>query len=67
MDNVIAVRGGDISLYCGVYVERGSGKEFWRIECPCGVVQTYPVNKLPEVDTQHPCGNPKHWTVKYEV
>ena len=66
MDNVIAVKGGDIESYCGIRFSDGAASEFWRITCPCGVTATYPVNSLPEVDTPHPCGNPKHWTVKYE-
>lgn len=46
-----------------------SGKEakenFWQLTCPCGKMDTFPLNKLPEVNTPHSCGNPKHWAVRY--
>ena len=52
------------SNYFGVAGKKDGIDNFWRFSCPCGVVATYPINGLPEVDTPHPCGNPKHWTVK---
>jgi len=51
--------------FVGVLFSGNGAQEFWQIKCPCGVVATYAVNKLPEVDTPHPCGNPNHWTVRY--
>lgn len=38
----------------------------WELTCPCGVTDVFPLNGLPEVDTRHSCGNPKHWTLKYK-
>ena len=38
---------------------------FWSFTCPCGVIDTYPLNGFPEEDTLHSCGNPEHWTVRY--
>jgi hypothetical protein len=52
--------------YIGIQFSGDGARKFWRIECPCGVSVEYPVNGLPEVDTQHPCGNQDHWTVKYD-
>lgn len=57
-----------VAVYIGVLFSGDYTKEgFWYIECPCGVVATYPVNGLPEADTPHPCGNPNHWTVRYST
>src|SRR3989304_2039284 len=54
------------STYIGVcFMGKESANTFWKITCLCGVEVVYPVNKLPEVDTLHPCGKPNHWTVKY--
>lgn len=41
-------------------------EKFWELTCPCGVTDVYPLNGLPEVDTPHSCGNPKHWALKYK-
>lgn len=40
-------------------------KNFWVLTCPCGISTIYAMNSLPEVDTLSPCGNPKHWLVRY--
>lgn len=40
--------------------------KFLRIHCPCGVVDTFPLNGVPTVNTPQSCGNPKHWSIKYE-
>jgi hypothetical protein len=56
------------SKFVGVcFMGKESANTFWKITCPCGVEVVYPVNKLPEINTPHPCGNPNHWTVKYEI
>ena len=57
---------GTTALYVGVLFQ-GDPDKFWSITCPCGFTVHYGVNKLPEVDTPHPCGDPKHWTVKYQA
>jgi hypothetical protein len=31
--------------------------------CPCGVGVSYPINKLPNGITKHPCGHPDHYMV----
>jgi len=36
------------------------------MSCPCGFTVQIPVNRWPMKDTPHPCGNPNHWTVKYD-
>ena len=51
--------------FYGIYFVGDTNKHFWEIECPCGEKVRYRINELPEVDTQMPCGNPKHWAVKY--
>lgn len=63
MSELSPIKMNEWESYIGMYF---SGDAAWRIECPCGVVATYPINKLPEVDTPHPCGNPKHWTVRFD-
>jgi NAD(P)H-dependent FMN reductase len=40
-------------------------QEFFKVTCPCGVTDTYPLNEFPEVDTHQSCGRPNHWFVKY--
>lgn len=40
-------------------------ENFLEIICPCGVKVSYALNKVPEVDTKHPCDHPDHWTVRY--
>lgn len=52
--------------YIGLLFSGDSTRHFFKITCPCGVVAEYPLNGMPTVDTPHPCGNPKHWTVKFE-
>lgn len=53
--------------WCGVrFVGEDVKRKFWTITCPCDYQVTYPINEFPLVDTPHPCGNPNHWTVKYE-
>lgn len=44
----------------------GDINNFWTLTCPCGKTVSYPLNRLPEVDTLMPCGNPKHWVIKYK-
>ena len=56
---------GEIAGYYGMYFSYDGAKPYWKITCPCGRTVTYPINGLPEVDTPMPCGNPKHWAVKY--
>lgn len=56
----------DDMRWTGILFMGNTGK-FWQIKCPCGVMVEFGVNKLPEVDTPHPCGNPNHWTVRYEA
>lgn len=52
--------------FIGLLVIDAEGvRNFFTVECPCGVKARYPLNGFPEVDTPHPCGNPKHWVVKY--
>lgn len=52
--------------YIGVCIVGHEGADkFWRIECPCGEVVHYAINKLPTEDVPMPCGNPEHWAVKY--
>ena len=45
------------------------GREFIdnyiRFRCNCGVTLSFGLNKIPEVDTPMPCGNPNHWAVRY--
>ena len=41
-------------------------KDFFTVICPCGVIDSYPLNSFPEKDTPHSCGDPKHWFVKYK-
>ena len=43
----------------------GSTDSFWNVTCPCGVVVSYGINSFPTVDTPHTCGNPNHWTIKF--
>lgn len=38
---------------------------FFRFTCACGSYVAFPLNKIPEVDTPMPCGNPKHWAVRF--
>lgn len=38
---------------------------FFRICCPCGVSVTYPLNRVPEVTTKHPCDNPEHYSLRF--
>jgi hypothetical protein len=54
-----------VTKYYGVYAH-GNPNGFWHIKCPCGVAVMYHLNGLPIVDTLHPCGNPNHWTIKFE-
>lgn len=61
----LELKSGNIKKYYEIYVS-GLPDKFWQITCPCGVTAEYPLTKLPEVDTPHPCGNPDHWTTKYE-
>ena len=61
-DNPLGIK--PASDYYGVYIVRPADQEFWKIKCPCGIEVTYPINELPLVDTLHPCGDHKHWTVK---
>lgn len=35
------------------------------ITCPCGVTVIFPVDNLPEKDIPHPCGDPAHFSVKF--
>lgn len=42
------------------------GRYGWYIKCPCDCTVFYPLNGLPTKDTPHPCGNPNHWTIKFE-
>ena len=57
---------GEILNYFGVLVDGSVDNldEFWKFECPCGVVVRYGINKIPLATTPHPCGNPKHFSVK---
>ena len=55
----------DDAVFTGVYITNGD-KAFWVITCPCGERVTYPLNGLPKVDTLMPCGNPKHWAVRWK-
>lgn len=48
------------------FIGHSGADNFFEVMCPCGVVAAYPLNKLPETNTPHPCGNPKHWTVRYD-
>ena len=41
-------------------------EEFVRFTCSCGSAVSYPLNGIPEVDTPMPCGNPRHWAVRFE-
>lgn len=48
----------------------GTGPKFHFIEItmPCDTRITYRTfNEIPKEDVPCPCGNPKHWIVKYEV
>ena len=54
-----------ISHYIGVYIAEGFRDKFWQITCPCGDTVVYPLNGLPEVNTPMPCGDERHWAVKY--
>ena len=51
--------------YVGIQFSVDSLDRAWLIICPCGVEAYYPINGLPTKDTPHPCGNPKHWTIKF--
>lgn len=53
-----------IPAYYGLCIV-GEPNEAWKVTCPCGVSVSYPINKIPTVDTQMPCGNPDHYAVKY--
>lgn len=44
----------------------GRADQFWVITCPCGVTAHYPINGLPGYNMRHPCGNPDHWTIRWE-
>lgn len=56
-----------VEKYVGIQFIGQNGKDkFWYIVCPCGVEAVYPLNKLPEVDTPHPCGKADHWTIKFD-
>lgn len=53
--------------YIGVHFHgRHLIDKFWKITCPCGITVEYEMNRLPEIDTKHPCGIDNHWTVKYD-
>ena len=41
---------------------------FIKLTMPCGKSLSYQnFEDIPQVDTPCPCGNPKHWLVKYDV
>lgn len=50
--------------YVGFALSGDVEAEMWTVTCPCGIVVTYGINKLPTVNTPHPCGKANHWTVK---
>lgn len=52
-------------FWTGMYI-RGRADQFWVIQCPCGVTAHYPINGLPGFNTRHPCGNPDHWTIRWD-
>jgi len=67
MENSLCINANtDIDCVLILFTGKKAIETFWELTCPCGVIVTYPLNKLPEVDTLHPCDNPKHWTIKYE-
>lgn len=55
-----------IETWTGILVH-GGYESYWKITCPCGIETTYGLSGLPKTDTPHACGNPLHWTVKYEL
>lgn len=48
------------------FIGKDAVDKFLRIQCPCGVVDTFSLNGIPTIDTPHSCGHPKHWAIKYE-
>ena len=54
------------SDYIGFFFKgKGALESFFSVKCPCGVLQSVPVNEFPTVDTPHMCGKPNHWLVKF--
>lgn len=46
-------------------VGENARKDFFVIQCPCGVQKKFALNQLPEVDTPMGCGNTSHFAVRY--
>ena len=39
----------------------------YTIKMPCGIVAEYKTwDDIPQKDTPCPCGNPKHWLIRFE-
>jgi len=64
MDDTLDIYGGD--HFTGILFDGRSGIEnFFKVKCPCGVEDTFPLNGIPEVDTPQSCGKPNHWAFRY--
>lgn len=53
--------------WSGIHFDRYGTAPFWEITCPCGVTVGYGINELPNIDTPHPCGDPEHFSVTFNI
>jgi hypothetical protein len=55
----------DEKEYIGFQLSRSSVDTFFSVQCPCGVLDTFPINQLPVTNTPQSCGVANHWAVKF--